>query len=181
MSTNHSLCTEHPSPRSASDIRKGVLCSGWLERNSNLFSLRTLSSPSSDIRSPLQHIQSASEWYASYWNAFLFFSYSSGMCVTAAGSFTVRPSVFPVIPAVSGILSLRTGSARPYLVVNRILIYSGGLGLPHQQGWGSCSSVLSTLLSGATVFMTSTKCEKLSVWFRPAGTVPSAPCSRRYY
>ena len=49
------------------------------------------------------------------------------------------------------------GSARPYLVVNRILIYSGGLGLPHQQGWGSCSGVLSTLLSGATVFMTSTK------------------------
>ena len=87
--------------------------------------------------------------------------------VTAAGSFTVRPSVFPVIPAVSGILSLRTGSARPYLVVNRILIYSGGLGLPHQQGWGPCSSVLSTLLSGATVFTTSTKCEKA------VGTVPT--------
>ena len=81
-------------------------------------------------------------------------------CVTAAGSFTVRPSVFPVIPAVSGIPSLRTGSAQPYLVVNRILIYSGGLGLPHQQGWGSCSGVLSTLLSGAMVFTTSTKREK---------------------
>ena len=81
-------------------------------------------------------------------------------CVTAAGSFTVRPSVFPVIPAVYGIPRLRTGSARPYLVVNRILIYSGGLGLPHQQGWGSCSGVLSTLLSGATVFTTSTKREK---------------------
>ena len=32
-------------------------------------------------------------------------------CVTAAGSFTVRPSVFPVIPAVSGILSLCMGFA----------------------------------------------------------------------
>ena len=85
------------------------------------------------------------------------FSYT---CVTAAGSFTVRPSVFPIIPAESGILSLRTESARPYLVVNRILICSGGLGLPHQQGWGSCFGVLSTLLSGATVFMTITKHEK---------------------
>ena len=82
------------------------------------------------------------------------------ICVTAAGSFTVRPSVFPVTPAVSGIPSLRTGFPRPYLVVNRILIYSGRLGLPHQQGWGSCSSILSTLLSGATVFTTSTKCKK---------------------
>ena len=80
--------------------------------------------------------------------------------VTAAGSFTVRPSVFPVIVAGSEIPSLRTGFARPYLVVNRIIIYLGGLGLPHQQGWGSCSGVLSTLLSGATVFTTSTKCEK---------------------
>ena len=52
------------------------------------------------------------------------------------------------------------GFARPYLVVNRILIYSGGLGLPHQQGWGSCSGILSTLLSGASVFATSTKREK---------------------
>ena len=78
----------------------------------------------------------------------------------AAGSFMVRPSVFPIIPAVSGIPSLCMGSARPYLVVNRILIYSGGLGLPHQQGWGSCSGVLSTLLSSATVFTTSTKREK---------------------
>ena len=49
------------------------------------------------------------------------------------GSFTVRPSVFPVIPAESGIPSLRMGFARPYLVVNRILIYSGGLGLPHHK------------------------------------------------
>ena len=65
-----------------------------------------------------------------------------------------------MIPAESGIPSLCTGSTRPYLVVNRIPIYLGGLGLPHQQGWGSCSSVLSTLLSGATVFMTSTKREK---------------------
>ena len=32
-----------------------------------------------------------------------------------------------MIPAESGIPSLRTGSARPYLVVNRILIYSAGL------------------------------------------------------
>ena len=72
----------------------------------------------------------------------------------------VRPSVFPIIPTVSRIPSLHTGSARPYLVVNRILIYSGGLGLPHQQGWGSCSGVLSTLLSGAMVFTTSTKHEK---------------------
>ena len=78
--------------------------------------------------------------------------------VTAAGNFTVWPSVFPVIPAESGIPSLRRGSARPYLVVNRILIYSGGLGLPHQQGWGSCSGVLSTLFTGTTVFATSTKC-----------------------
>ena len=45
-----------------------------------------------------------------------------------------------MIPAESRIASSRTGSAQPYLVVNRILIYSGGLGLPHQQGWGSCSS-----------------------------------------
>ena len=80
------------------------------------------------------------------------------VCVTAAGNFTVWPSVFPVIPAESGIPSLRTGSAWPYLVVNRILIYSGGLGLPHQQGWGSCSSVLSTLFTSAMVFATSTKC-----------------------
>ena len=63
-----------------------------------------------------------------------------------------------MILAESGILSLRTGSAQPYLVVNRILIYSGRLGLPHQQGWGSCSGVLSTLHSGATVFVTGTKC-----------------------
>ena len=77
--------------------------------------------------------------------------------VTDAGNFTVWPSVFPVIPAESGIPSLRTGSAQPYLVVNRILIYSGGLGLPHQEGWRSCSGVLSTLLSGTTVFATSTK------------------------
>ena len=35
---------------------------------------------------------------------------------------------------------------------------SGGLGLPHQQGWGSCSGILSTLITGATVFATSTKC-----------------------
>ena len=54
--------------------------------------------------------------------------------VTAAGSFTIRPSVFPVILVESGIPSWRMGFARPYLVVNRILIYSGGLGLPHQQG-----------------------------------------------
>ena len=65
-----------------------------------------------------------------------------------------------MIPVESGIPSLRTGSTRPYLVINRILIYSGGLGLPHQQGWGSCSGVLSTLLSGATVFVTGTKCKK---------------------
>ena len=72
----------------------------------------------------------------------------------------VRPSVFPIIPVVSGIPSLCTGFTRPYLVVNRILIYLGGLGLPHQQGWGSCFGVLSMLLSGATVFATSTKREK---------------------
>ena len=30
--------------------------------------------------------------------------------------------------------------------VGCVLIYSGGLGLPHQQGWGSCSGVLSMLL-----------------------------------
>ena len=95
-------------------------------------------------------------------------------CVTAAGSFTVRPSVFPVIPAVSRIPSLCTGFARPYLVVNRILIYSGGLGLPHQQGWGSCSGVLSTLLSGATVFTTSTKREKA------IGTVPTGRHGAEY-
>ena len=65
-----------------------------------------------------------------------------------------------MIPAESRIPSLRTGSAQPYLVVNRIPIYSGGLGLPHQQGWGSCSGILSTLLSSATVFTTSTKREK---------------------
>ena len=64
---------------------------------------------------------------------------------------------FPVIPAEFRIPSLRTGSAQPYLVVNRILICSGGLGLPHQQGWGSCSGVLSTLFTGATVFATRTK------------------------
>ena len=75
----------------------------------------------------------------------------------AAGNFTVWLSVFPVIPVESRIPSLRMGSAQPYLVVNRILIYSGGLGLPHQQGWGSCSGVLSTLLSGAKVFATGTK------------------------
>ena len=84
----------------------------------------------------------------------------SKICVTAAGSFMVHPSVFPVIPAESGIASLCTGSARPYLVVNRILICSGGLGLPHQQGWGSCFGALSTLFSGATVFTTITKHEK---------------------
>ena len=78
--------------------------------------------------------------------------------VMAAGNFTLWPSVLPVILAESGIPSLRTGSARPYLVDNRILICSGGLGLPHQQGWGSCSGVLSTLLTGTTVFATSTKC-----------------------
>ena len=78
----------------------------------------------------------------------------------AAGSFMVRPSVFPIIPVGSGIPSLRTGFTQPYLVVNRILIYSSGLGLPHQQGWGSCSGVLSTLLSGAMVFTTSIKREK---------------------
>ena len=65
-----------------------------------------------------------------------------------------------MIPAQSGILSLHMGSARPYLVVNRIPIHSGRLGLPHQQGWGSCSGVLSTLLSGAMVFVTSTKRKK---------------------
>ena len=83
----------------------------------------------------------------------------------------------PVIPAVSGIPSLCTGSARPYLVVNRILFYSGGLGLPHQQGWGSCFGVLSTLLSGATVFTTSTKHEEAVGTIPRAGTVPSTPCS----
>ena len=92
----------------------------------------------------------------------------------AAGSFMLRPSVFPIIPAVSGILSLRTGFARPYLVVNRILIYSGGLGLPHQQGWGSCSGILSTLLSSATVFTTSTKREKA------VGTVQTGRHSAEY-
>ena len=96
--------------------------------------------------------------------------------VTAAGSFTVHPSVFPVIPAVSGILSSRTGSTQPYLVVNRILIYLGGLGLPHQQGWGSCFGVLSTLLSGAMVFTTRTKCEKDVGMVLTAGTVLSTPC-----
>ena len=75
----------------------------------------------------------------------------------AVGNFTVQPGVLPMILAESGIPSLHTGSARPYLVVNRILIYSGRLGLPHQQGWGSCSGVLSTLLSGATAFATNTK------------------------
>ena len=95
-------------------------------------------------------------------------------CVMAAGSFMVRPSVFPVIPAVSGIQSLHTGFARPYLVVNRILIYSGRLGLPHQQGWGSCSGVLSTLLSSTTVFTTSTKCEKA------VGTVPTGRHGAKY-
>ena len=79
-----------------------------------------------------------------------------------------------MIPAESGIPSLRTGSARPYLVVNRILIYSGGLGLPHQQGWGSCSSVLSMLLSGATVFTTSTKRDKA------VGTVPTGRHGAEY-
>ena len=96
-----------------------------------------------------------------YWNDLLLlrqaFPPRDANSVTAAGNFTVWPSVFPVISAESRIPSLRTGSARPYLVVNRILICSGGLGLPHQQGWGSCSGVLSTLLSGATVFATSTK------------------------
>ena len=82
---------------------------------------------------------------------------ASQTCVTAVGNFMIWPSVFPMIPAESGSLSLRTGSARPCLVVNRILICSGGLGLPHQQGWGSCSSVLSTLLTSTTVFATSTK------------------------
>ena len=77
--------------------------------------------------------------------------------VTAAGNFTVGLGVLPIIPVESGIPSLRTGSTRPYLVVNRILICSGGLGLPHQQGWGSCSGVLSTLFTGATVFATNTK------------------------
>ena len=105
-------------------------------------------------------------------------SFSSALlaqiCVMAAGNFTVRPSVFPVIPAVSGIPSLCTGSARPYLVVNRILIYSGGLGLPHQQGWGSCSGVLSTLLSSATVFTTGTKREKA------VGTVPTGRYGAKY-
>ena len=96
------------------------------------------------------------------------------ICVTAAGSFTVRPSVFPVIPAVSGIPSLHMGFTQPYLVVNRILIYSGGQGLPHQQGWGSCSGILSTLLSGATVFTTSTKCEKA------VGTVPTGRHDAEY-
>ena len=79
-------------------------------------------------------------------------------CVTAAGNFTIWPGVLPIIPAESRIPSLHTGSARPYLVDNRILICSGRLGLPHQQGWGSCSGVLSMLFTGATVFATSTKC-----------------------
>ena len=77
---------------------------------------------------------------------------------------------------VSGIPSLRMGSARPYQVVNRILIYLGGLGLPHQQGWGSCFGLLSTLLSGATVFTTRTKHEEDVGTVLTAGTVPSTPC-----
>ena len=92
----------------------------------------------------------------------------------AAGSFTVQPSVFPIIPAGSEIPSLLTGSARPYLVVNRMIIYLGGLGLPHQQGWGSFPGILSTLLSGAMVFMTSTKCKKA------VGTVPTGRHSAEY-
>ena len=86
----------------------------------------------------------------------------------------VQPRVFPVIPVESGIPSLRTGFARPYLVVNRILIYLGRLGLPHQQGWGSCSGVLSTLLSGAMVFTTSTKREKA------VGAVPTGQHGAEY-
>ena len=54
----------------------------------------------------------------------------------------------------SGILSKCTGSAIPELVVNRILFYLGGLGSPHQQGWGSCSSLLSQFLLGAMVITT---------------------------
>ena len=99
----------------------------------------------------------------------------------AAGSFTVRPSVFPVIPAESGIPSSHTGSARPYQVVNRILIYSGGLGLPHQQGWGSCFGLLSTLLSGTTVLTTRTKREEDVGTVPTAGMVSSTPYFRRYY
>ena len=94
----------------------------------------------------------------------------------AAGSFTVPPSVFPVIPAESGIPSSRTGSARPYQVVNRILIYSGWLGLPHQQGWGSYFGFLSTLLSGAMVLTTRTKSEEDVSTVPTAGTMSSTPC-----
>ena len=67
----------------------------------------------------------------------------------------------------SGISSKRTGSARPYLVVNRILFYLGGLGSPHQQGWGPCSGLLSQLLLGATVITT------LILNARAVGTVPT--------
>ena len=96
--------------------------------------------------------------------------------VTAAGSFTVCPSVFPVIPRESGIPSSRAGSARPYQVVNRILIYSGGQGLPHQQGWGHCFGLLSTLLSGTTVLTPRTKREEDVGTVPTAGTVSSTPC-----
>ena len=102
-------------------------------------------------------------------------------CVTAAGSFTVRPSVFPIIPAESGIPKLRMGSARPYQVGNRILIYSGGLGLPHQQGWGPCFGLLSTLLSSATVLTTRTRREEDVSTVLTASRVSSTPCFRRYY
>ena len=51
----------------------------------------------------------------------------------------------------SGIRSQHTGSAKPYLVVNRILFYLGG---PGQQGWGPCSGLLSQLLLGTTVITT---------------------------
>ena len=73
----------------------------------------------------------------------------------------------------SRILSTCTGSARPSLVVNMILFYLGGPGSPHQQGWGSCSGLLSQLLLSAMVITT------LKLNARAVGTVPMFDDSSR--
>ena len=80
-----------------------------------------------------------------------------------------------MIPAESRIPSLRMGSARPYLVVNRILIYLGGLGLPHQQGWGSCSGILFYITFQAQRYSQLVLNAK-----RAVGTVPTSRRSAKY-
>ena len=77
---------------------------------------------------------------------------ASDTCVTAAGSFTVRPRGSLQFRRVRNYESAH-GVRKTLSRCQQNLFYLGGPGSPHQQGWGPCSSLLSQLLLGAMVIM----------------------------